>query len=56
VQAEAAARGYRTIISSGNRVMQSEAQALETLLELRMDGLILASPVLDMDVHREGVR
>jgi DNA-binding LacI/PurR family transcriptional regulator len=50
VQAEAAERGYRAIICSGDRVMRSEAQALETLLELRMDGLILASPVLDMDV------
>jgi DNA-binding LacI/PurR family transcriptional regulator len=50
VQAEAAERGYRAIICSGDRVERSEEQALETLLELRMDGLILASPVLDMDV------
>jgi DNA-binding LacI/PurR family transcriptional regulator len=50
VRAEGAERGYGTIICSGERVAKSEAQALETLLELRMDGLILASPVLEMEV------
>lgn len=49
VQAEAAQHGYRAIIGTGDRVAQSEARALETLLELRTDGLILASPVLSMD-------
>jgi DNA-binding LacI/PurR family transcriptional regulator len=49
VQAEAADAGYRAIISTGDRVAHSEARALETLLELRTDGLILASPVLSMD-------
>jgi DNA-binding LacI/PurR family transcriptional regulator len=50
IQAGAAASGYRAIISTGDRVARSEADALETLLELRTEGLILASPVLDMDV------
>ena len=56
VQAEAAEHGYRTIISTGNRNVHSEAQALETLLELRTDGLILASPVLDMEVIERASR
>lgn len=42
----AAGRGYRTLIVTGNRVGEAEADALETLLELRMDGLILLAPRL----------
>lgn len=42
----AAERGYRTLIATGNRVREAEAQALETLLELRMDGVILLAPRL----------
>lgn len=49
IQEAAALAGYRAIISTGDRVARSEASALETLLELRTDGLILVSPVLDMD-------
>lgn len=48
IQAEAAERGYRTIIGTGDRVELSEARALDTLLELRTEGLILASPILPM--------
>jgi DNA-binding LacI/PurR family transcriptional regulator len=48
IQAEAAARGYRTIIGTGDRVELSEARALDTMLELRAEGLILASPILPM--------
>ena len=50
LRAEAEARGYRVIISTGDRMPASEAQALESLLELRTDGLILASGAIDMDV------
>jgi DNA-binding LacI/PurR family transcriptional regulator len=50
LRAEAEARGYRVIISTGDRLPASEAQALESLLELRTDGLILASGAIDMDV------
>ena len=32
IQAEASARGYRTILGTGNRVEVSEARALETML------------------------
>ena len=48
IQAEAAAYGYRAILGTGDRVELSEARALETMLELRAEGLILASPVLPM--------
>lgn len=48
IQAEATAYGYRTILGTGDRVELSEARALETMLELRAEGLILASPVLPM--------
>lgn len=48
IQAEAAAYGYRTLIGTGDRVELSEARALETMLELRAEALILASPVLPM--------
>jgi DNA-binding LacI/PurR family transcriptional regulator len=48
IQAEAEERGYRTIIGTGHRVERSEARALETMLELRAEGLILASPILPM--------
>jgi DNA-binding LacI/PurR family transcriptional regulator len=50
LRAEAEAHGYRVIISTGDRAAPSEAQALETLLELRTDGLILASGAIDMEV------
>jgi DNA-binding LacI/PurR family transcriptional regulator len=49
VQAEAEAHGYRPIISTADRRPSAERRALETLLELRVDGLILASPMLEMD-------
>jgi DNA-binding LacI/PurR family transcriptional regulator len=50
LQEEAAANGFRTIICTGDREADSEEQALQTLLELRTDGLILASPVLNMEL------
>ncbi|NOY55631.1 MAG: LacI family transcriptional regulator [Actinobacteria bacterium] len=43
--------GYRSILTTGNRISERERLAVETLLELRADGLILVSPAL----HREYV-
>ena len=40
-------RGYRTIINSGWRRDEGEEAAIETLLEFRTDGLVLAGPRLD---------
>ena len=48
IQAEGEAHGFRTILGTGARVERSEARALETMFELRTEGLILASPVLPM--------
>lgn len=47
VQAEAGAQGYNTIMSVVDRRALAERRALDTLLELRIDGLILASPMLE---------
>ena len=49
IEAEAEANGYRTIISTVGRLPLAERRALDTLLELRVDGLILASPMLEVD-------
>ena len=50
VEEEAGARGYRTIISTvDRRAEQGERRALDTLLGLRVDALILASPMLQQD-------
>jgi len=44
IAAAAAAAGYQMLIATGNRDRDAEAHALETLLELRADGVILLSP------------
>jgi DNA-binding LacI/PurR family transcriptional regulator len=45
----AADAGYRSILTTGNRVAERERLAVATLLEMRVDGLIMVSPV----VHRD---
>lgn len=47
VQAEAGVRGYRAVMSVVDKHALGERRALDMLLELRVDGLILASPMLD---------
>jgi DNA-binding LacI/PurR family transcriptional regulator len=46
IDAEASAARYRALINTGSRVPEREWEAIETLLQLRTDGLILASSVL----------
>lgn len=46
IEAEAASNGYRMLITTGNRDRNAEADALEALLELRADGVILLAPRL----------
>ena len=48
--AAAADRGYRTLITTGNRDPVAEQRALEQLLELRADGIVLAGARLAADV------
>ena len=50
VQAEAGAKGYNTIMSVVDHRALAERRALDTLLELRIDGLIVASPMLEINV------
>lgn len=47
IGARAAAVGYKALVNTGNRAAAGEREAIETLLELRTDGLILAAPLLD---------
>ncbi|GLC25136.1 LacI family DNA-binding transcriptional regulator [Roseisolibacter agri] len=49
IEAEAEDRSYRTIICTASRQSSAERRALDTLLELRADALILASPMIEMD-------
>ncbi|GMQ84739.1 MAG: LacI family DNA-binding transcriptional regulator [Acidimicrobiia bacterium] len=44
VDVAATAAGYRAILTTGNGVPQRERHAIATLLEMRVDGLILVSP------------
>ena len=50
VQAEAGATGYNTIMSVVDHRALAERRALDTLLELRIDGLIVASPMPEISV------
>lgn len=52
VQAQAGLQGYSTIMSLVDHRVP-EKKALDTLLELRVDGLILASPMLDVHTINE---
>jgi len=49
VQAEAGAKGYHIIISVVDHRALAEQRALDTLLELRIDGLMLAGPMLEIN-------
>ncbi len=44
IQERAEERGFRVLITTGDRTPSVEESAMENLLELRVDGLILASP------------
>lgn len=47
IQARASELGYRVLFNTGDRRADLEERAIESLLELRVDGLILASPRVD---------
>jgi DNA-binding LacI/PurR family transcriptional regulator len=48
--------GYRAILTTGNRLPERERHAVATLLEMRVDGLILASPAFGREVAVEASR
>jgi DNA-binding LacI/PurR family transcriptional regulator len=52
----AAAGGYRVLITTGNRDRDAEAQALEQLLQLRADGIVLAGARLAPEVVAAAAR
>lgn len=55
IQESAEERGFRVLITTGDRTPSVEESAIENLLELRVDGLILASPrVGDEIIARAG--
>jgi DNA-binding LacI/PurR family transcriptional regulator len=47
IQDQASRAGYRVLINTGNRNAAQEKEALETLLEMRSDGIILAGPLVE---------
>ncbi len=54
--AAAAERGYRALITTGNRDPFAEERAVEQLLELRADGVVLAGARLGADVVAAAAR
>jgi DNA-binding LacI/PurR family transcriptional regulator len=46
IEEEARAAGYHALFNTGARTADGEALAIETLLQMRTDGLVLAGPVL----------
>ncbi|GAC1506067.1 MAG: LacI family DNA-binding transcriptional regulator [Candidatus Dormibacteraceae bacterium] len=56
LSAAAAERGYRTLITTGNRDPLAEERALEQLLELRADGVVLAGARLSAEVVAAAAR
>lgn len=50
IQTRAAELGYRVLFNTGDRIPDTEEAAIESLLEFRVDGLILASPRVDDEV------
>jgi DNA-binding LacI/PurR family transcriptional regulator len=56
IQARAAELGYRVLFNTGDREPDLEEQAIESLLELSVDGLVLASPrVSDETIAQAGL-
>ncbi|MEZ0335877.1 MAG: LacI family DNA-binding transcriptional regulator [Gemmatimonadales bacterium] len=56
IAGRAGERGYKAMLNTGNRAPSGEADAIETLLELRADGLILAGPRLEAARITEAAR
>jgi DNA-binding LacI/PurR family transcriptional regulator len=50
IQDQAVRTGYKVLVNTGNRAALREGDALETLLQLRADGVILAGTVLEDDI------
>jgi DNA-binding LacI/PurR family transcriptional regulator len=56
IEDAALAAGYRALINTGRRRKEEELVAIDTLLQLRTDGLILAAPAVGDDVVESAAR
>jgi len=56
IQLQANELGYRVLFNTGDRVPRLEETAIESLLELRADGLILAAPQVDHQIIERACR
>ncbi|MEX0667296.1 MAG: substrate-binding domain-containing protein [Acidimicrobiia bacterium] len=56
IEEAALAADYRALFNSGDRDPAREAQALETLLQLRTDGVVLTGPAIEEQVVRKVAR
>jgi DNA-binding LacI/PurR family transcriptional regulator len=56
IHQQASPAGYRVLIDTGNRVPAREDEALETLLELRVDGLVLINVLAESRLIVEASR
>lgn len=56
IEEAAIAADFRALFSSGDRDPEREAQALDTLLQLRTDGVVLTGPAVDDAVVRRAAR
>jgi DNA-binding LacI/PurR family transcriptional regulator len=56
IEEAALAADYRALFNSGDRDPMREAQALETLLQLRTDGVVLTGPAIEEQVVRKVAR
>ena len=55
IEAEAAEHGFRVIILNGHRDAEREVEAMETFLQLQVEGMALVGPrVTDEDLHQIG--
>ena len=56
IQTRATELGYRVLFNTGDRAPDLEEAAIESLLELRVDGLILAAPRVDNPIIERAAR
>jgi DNA-binding LacI/PurR family transcriptional regulator len=56
IEEAAIAAGYRALFNSGDRDLAREEQALDTLLQLRTDGVVLTGPAIEEIVVRRAAR
>ena len=56
VQAAATERDYRVLIGTGRHSRRGEADAIETFLQFRVDGLMLAGPLVTIDEMESAAR